>query len=84
MIRNAAGEALGDLLHQFGRGAADQQITRGSLPVREDAEQWKEFRLALHLVDHDRAGQGLQRGLRFVEPGQVPRVFEVKEMLGLQ
>ena len=38
--------------------------------------QWKEIRLALHLVDHDGAGQALQGGLRLVQSGQAPRTLE--------
>ena len=52
--------------------------------VREDAEQWKEIRFALHLVDHDGAGQALQGNLRLVQTDQTPRIFEVEEMLCLE
>ena len=84
VVRDPTGETFGDLLHQVRRGAAEQQVSSRLLAVRKDAEQRKEIRLALHFVDHDGAGQTLQGSLRFVQPGQAPRIFEVEEMLGLQ
>ena len=84
MMRDPTGETFGDVLHQLRRGAAEQQVSRGLLAIRKDAEKWKEIRLALHFVDHDGAGQALQGSLRFVQSGQASRIFEVEEMLGLQ
>ena len=84
VVRDPAGKALGDLLHQIRRGTPEQQVSGGRLAVRKDAEERKEIGLALHLVDHDGAVQALQGGLRLVQAGEAPRVLEVEEVLRLQ
>ena len=66
------------------RGAPEQEVPRGRLPVRKGAKQEREIGFALHFVDHDGSRQALQGRLRFFKSGQTPRVVEIEDKLRLQ
>ena len=80
-VGDSPGEGFRGLPDQLSGSAAENQValTR-AMPVDQHAQQWKQIRQALHLVDDDQPRQGLQGQFRIGQPVAVLRVFEVEVM----
>jgi hypothetical protein len=76
---DATRQALGRLPQQFLRGASEQEESgRRSRTVGQHAEQGKEIRPSLDLVQNNEALKAPQYERRLIETSQIRRVLEVE------
>jgi hypothetical protein len=80
MVGDSTGEALGALLQQISRRAAEHEKVRWPAgPVGEHPQDGKQIGPPLDLVEHDQTAQRLERQLRLGETGKVPRTLQIEE-----
>lgn len=79
MEGHPTGERLRPLAQQLRRGAPEhEEPRRRGATVGQDAEHGEQVGAALHLVDHDEAGQVPQRDHRVAQAREDARILEVE------